>query len=254
MSLRSEEDYYLQVTGYKEIPESTKVKVLEFHEMKDFYFFQFTPPKKYIGTIDLTKLIGTAHVSYTGVTWWQMRLNLKRSYVKNKEDAVNWMMEPAQGDKACFYKFGDYFFIESGNHRACVAKNAGVEKVKAQIIEYFFDEELFNLYQWYNNIFKINLDFGKPYEPVYRKQIDEWQITNDIFTFTFFRKEELQEFKKLYESVKVSHLKYKALRIMCRINRYISIHEDKHYFSSSFKEPGAIKRRILEYKFLHKLT
>lgn len=55
-------------------------------------------------------------------------------------------------DELLFLQFGREYIICQGHHHTCLARSLGREFVPAWIVEYPFDQELFDWYEQFHNV------------------------------------------------------------------------------------------------------
>jgi|GEM_PF-2342394 len=99
--------------------------------------------------IPVEKIVGTTHPSYYGHTWLEMLMYLKRyrGLEKSKERTLQFAEGVIKECLPYYLKYGDKYFIGSGNHRTCLAKFYDIKTIKAEVCEFRKDERLLELCQ-----------------------------------------------------------------------------------------------------------
>jgi hypothetical protein len=153
---------YYQLTGKTVSPAWVHQEV---KALIDNLYFWCTLPSKELGksVVPLKEVIGSTHDSYNnsyktykpGSRTWLDMLNSLERYDTNFKDfqgsfkALKDFVEnnPDGGKELKYYKFGKEFIISGGNHRTCFGKMLEGDCFVAPVEEYYFDNELYGLYQ-----------------------------------------------------------------------------------------------------------
>lgn len=112
------------------------------------FYLTSKPSDPFDKEIDTKQIVGTFHETYTRHRWKFVLLYLKRNNEKllqEYETALAHINNEKITDKKRVYKFGDKYFIVAGNHRLTFAKFMNLNSVLCEVVEYLFDNELFNI-------------------------------------------------------------------------------------------------------------
>lgn len=140
---------YLKILhGKSDLPSFYNERVLNIY---DFPFWKKSGSESKV-EVNLDKVVGTSHQDYYGKTWLEMFGALKHfseNAMQNfREDGYFWNKCVCLDDNPIsFYKYGEKYFIMSGNNRTCTAKFLGLKTVIANISHYIPDEELTQAYE-----------------------------------------------------------------------------------------------------------
>ena len=103
--------------------------------------------------VPVEKIVGTTHFNYIGRTWVDLPYQMKRFHdyytVNNFLEFVK--TEDFDKNDLGYIKYGDLFFISGGNHRTCQAKFSNLKSIKAHVVEFIFDDKMFNIFNYLKN-------------------------------------------------------------------------------------------------------
>lgn len=128
--------------------QNKKVKSQE--EVLHFKWYRKTSLPEIVAPVDVGKIVGTDYPEYAEGTWLQMLKNLKPrrtgetfpseryfEMVRNEYD------HSAGKQPITVSKYGEeYILCQSGNHRICHAKFAGIQFLRLRVQEYTMDPAL----------------------------------------------------------------------------------------------------------------
>lgn len=129
--------------------------VISEEEIPNYDFWHSLPSVEHKDhTINLLKVKGTGHPSYPSKNWIILLGRLKRCKpCYTYESSLKFFKSGNYSDSDFgFAKYGDIYIINGGNNRTCLAKFIGIETFIAKVTEYFFDTELYELFNWFRNI------------------------------------------------------------------------------------------------------
>lgn len=94
--------------------------------------------------INVNQITGSYHCRYYGKTWIEMLGSLKRfeNNIKDCESALSYINTEKQSIN--LNRYGDDYIIGEGNHRSCLAKFLNIEKIKASVTKYEFNEDYYS--------------------------------------------------------------------------------------------------------------
>ena len=141
-------------------------KLLLFDELK---YLNYESQRIDRGSVDLTKVIGTAHIDYAGYSWGDLlprdyrgyseqdfqeaertglQGRLHRGWERLKELHANpgYYLNAKTKHHMSFYKWNDHYYINDGNHRTVLARlflglNSLPQKLKGVTIIKYLDQE-----------------------------------------------------------------------------------------------------------------
>lgn len=193
-------------------------------DLKYYSFFQEN--KRYRGFINPKNIVGIDYGfnynCFYEINWYELFCSLKKldrvmENFKTKEDIENHIHNDK--DPKMVYKFGNYYFTTSGQHRLCLAKFLGIEKVEVSVVEYKLDKERLVRYK---KIKEVNHKISE-----YRlgslsddKNLLQWsrnceyiiKISNEWITIDI---DLILDFIAYYEN-------YKIFRILCNIQIFVN--------------------------------
>lgn len=152
----------------KSAPVFAHEKLLLFDELK---YLNYESQRIDRGTVDLAKVIGTAHSDYAGYSWIELlprdyrggyseedfreaertglQGRLHRGWERLKELHANpgYYLNAKTKHHMSFYKLNDYYYVNDGNHRTVLARlflglNSLPQKLKGVTIIKILDREL----------------------------------------------------------------------------------------------------------------
>lgn len=115
-------------------------------EVANFARYCQTPSAHFVADVELGRIVGTTHVSYSGYDWVAMRETLLKKWpdeayqamVRDDRDHSQIKANKTQPITLCQY--GDeYIICDEGNHRICHAKFAGFRAIRVQVKRYSID-------------------------------------------------------------------------------------------------------------------
>ena len=125
-------------------------KVKEKDEVLNFKWYRKTSLPEVVAPVEMSKIVGTDYLNYAEGTWLQMLKNLKPrrtgetfpseryfEMVRNEHD------HSSGKQPITVSKYGEeYILCQSGNHRICHAKFAGIQFLQLRVQEYTLDPAL----------------------------------------------------------------------------------------------------------------
>lgn len=115
-------------------------KVLSQYNIENYSFYFHSPKRYYTDEICPQDIIGTTHPSYYDLTWIEMLGSLQRYSKLPTERTIYNINDETIIEKKSIAKYSNLYLISGGgNHRICLAKFLGLEKIKVEITEYEFD-------------------------------------------------------------------------------------------------------------------
>jgi hypothetical protein len=94
--------------------------------------------------VELSKIVGTDHDNYNKGNWLRMQSNVIYHARYTVEKYVDMAQNPddysSGPEPICVKQYGDeYILCQSGNHRVCHAKFAGLTYIRARVQQYLID-------------------------------------------------------------------------------------------------------------------
>lgn len=176
---------------------------------KMFYYNKYNEYKT--SNFNPSIIAGTKHIDYNNKMWIEMLGSLKRFRIGNIDTEISLSNYINNTEDVCLAKYGDEFYIISGNHRLCIAKFMEKSINTITVIEYEFNNEYYSQWNWFlerniqpiiyqNNMWSIKIDCVQIDIP--NKLINEFKRYYDKYEektkwYLFTRKE-----KKDYFSIK----------------------------------------------------
>lgn len=125
-------------------------KVKSESEVLNFKLYRKDPLPEVEAEIELSKVVGTDHDSYNSGNWLQMQFNLLHHARYTVEEYVDMARNPdayATGPEPVVVRqYGEeYILCQSGNHRACHAKFAGLSHIRARVQRCIMNQTLAEL-------------------------------------------------------------------------------------------------------------
>lgn len=166
--------------------------------IENLLFYNLLPAKFYSSNISTNNIVGTFHQSYYDHSWLSMFRNMPRNHNNlDSKDIIMFIQNESIGEKKRVAKYGDEYYIISGNHRICHAKFLKIDILTCNITEYFFDHEAYKLYQ---ELLKI-----KATCTIVDK--NNWNISIKNIYITIYKFNEVHRFLDIYKKIKYSKLK-----------------------------------------------
>ena len=212
----------LQILGISQHSDWFDEQVLKAEDIPNYKFWN-TLPTKNIGVIDvpLKNVIGTNHTDYSNNLWIENLGKLKRfSSCFTEQYSNNYFNTLNQSTSISMSKYGDDFIIGEGNHRTHCAKFLGIQHIKANVVERFFDSELYNLV-----INCEHLGFSIS-DQIFREGVWQIEINNVIFCINKF--EILNHFVSLFKTTKITWFETKKIKLKNKF--FLKGKSDKIYF------------------------
>lgn len=225
-----------------EIKINERLQQLEIAKRKEWYddtlkyYTKFTHleywnslPTKELGYVDipLNRVIGTNHKNYKNKSWIENLGRLKRFYSSySKSSCLDYFASQEKKDIS-YRKLGDDYFIMSGNHRTHIARFLGLTKIQGSVTEHFFDQELFDLINRYD---EHHLELECMNAKVYRDA--RWKVSIDTASVYIHGYDLLKEFVDYYERCKVSKLD----ALLIEVTNSLSLSEQVTYVHLGKKE------------------
>ena len=193
--------------------------------IENIYFWKTLPSIDH-GIVDVPfiNVKGTHHPNYGNKTWLQNLQYLSRFYSYYTRESILKYFATSNNLKTdiCFNRYDERYFVSSeGNHRTTIAKFLGLTHIKANVTEYVFDYEFFNLINEFRTLkFIVNSESSNIYRGM------TWKLKLDNLTFIINSFEMLKEFIQFYKTINISWLDLKIIQF----KQSIKLDKTKDFF------------------------
>lgn len=197
----------LQILGVSKYLDWFEEPVLYEEHIPNYKFWN-TLPTKNLGIIDvpLKNVIGTNHVDYANNLWIENLAKLKRfNPCFTREYCLNYFNSLHQKTTIAIGKYGNDYIIGESNHRTHCAKFLDLAYIKANVVERFFDFEL------YNRIMDCEQFGFSISDQIYRK--GTWKIKLNDVIFFIYEFEMLNHFVSLLKSTRPTQFETKQIKL-----------------------------------------
>lgn len=232
------------ISRLKEITKTEKLKGWHFEkvfsesEIENFSFYSRSPKSYLTNEINPTVILGTTHVSYNNMTWIEMLGSLQRYWTQEPEKTIYNIHDETIIEKKSVAKYGDIYLISAGgNHRICLAKFLGLEKIKVEISEYEFDHESFRIYSQFQT-----LGFKTKY--YISQDGTQWEVITNYLRLQIFGSSLAEKFIGYYQNQSMKPIDY----LKNLLHNYRKFEHEPYHNIKSESQFEDIKMQIIATK------
>lgn len=203
----------LEIKSFRRLPICCSEIVQNPENIPNFEFYNSTSigGEGIVMEVTTKNIKGTTHCSYHNISWIEMLAHLPRQRYDVDEDSVKMAIaDDKASERKSVAKYGEDYYILSGNHRLCQAKMLEIETVICYVYEYNLNQKALDVYHTFHAL------GGKcTYRQGYFYDIDINNVNiRDLIT------DDMDNLCKMYASIKTSFWKQSVYYLQYLIDKF----------------------------------